>query len=85
MLIAERPIRVAMAAASLAACGAWAQDDSDLQKKLSSPIADIVTLRVRPVGFVPMNFVVGAGYNVIRPDNASDWFVRLQINFVLPK
>jgi len=40
---------------------------------------------VKPQGFVPMNIVVGAGYNVMRPDYASDWFLRLQVNFILPK
>lgn len=46
------------------------------------PLGVSYSLLVRPEGFVPMNFVVGAGYNVIRPDNASDWFVRFQVNFV---
>jgi len=39
----------------------------------------------KPESFVSMDFVVGAGYNVIRPDNASDGFVRFQANFILPK
>lgn len=63
---------------------------ADWEQKRSSqrwtvPLGVSYSLLVRPEGFVPMNFVVGAGYNVIRPDNASDWFVRFQINFVLPK
>ena len=63
---------------------------ADWEQKRSSqrwtvPLGVSYSLLVRPEGFVPMNFVVGAGYNVIRPDNASDWFVRFQVNFVLPK
>jgi len=63
---------------------------ADWEQKRSSqrwtvPLGASYSLLVRPEGFVPMNFVVGAGYNVIRPDNASDWFVRFQVNFVLPK
>jgi hypothetical protein len=49
------------------------------------PLGVSYSLLVRPEGFVPMNFIVGAGYNVIRPDNSSDWFVRFQVNFILPK
>jgi len=63
---------------------------ADWEQKRSSqrwtvPLGVSYSLLVRPEGFVPMNFVVGAGYNVIRPDNSSDWFVRFQVNFVLPK
>lgn len=63
---------------------------ADWEQKRSSqrwtvPLGVSYSLLVRPERFVPMNFVVGAGYNVIRPDNASDWFVRFQVNFVLPK
>lgn len=49
------------------------------------PLGVSYSLLVKPESFVPMDFVVGAGYNVIRPDNASDWFVRFQVNFILPK
>jgi len=49
------------------------------------PLGVSYSLLVKPGSFVPMDFVVGAGYNVIRPDSASDWFVRFQVNFILPK
>lgn len=39
----------------------------------------------RPEGFVPVNYIVGAGYNVVRPDTAGTWFLRAQINFVIPQ
>ncbi|MDM0024815.1 hypothetical protein [Variovorax saccharolyticus] len=61
----------------------WEQTRSS--QRWTVPLGVSYSLLVRPEGFVPMNFVVGAGYNVIRPDNASDWFVRFQVNFVLPK
>lgn len=37
----------------------------------------------RPANFVPVNTLVGAGYNVVRPDRAGTWFVRFQLNFIL--
>lgn len=49
------------------------------------PLGVSYSLLVKPESFVPMDFVVGAGYNVMRPDSASDWFVRFQVNFILPK
>lgn len=49
------------------------------------PIGASYTLLVKPADFVPMNWVVGAGYNVIRPDGSADWILRLQVNFVLSK
>lgn len=39
----------------------------------------------RPANFVPINTLVGVGYNVVRPDSAGTWFVRFQVNFILPK
>lgn len=33
----------------------------------------------------PVNYVVGAGYNVVHPDNAGTWFLRLQMTFIFPK
>jgi hypothetical protein len=39
----------------------------------------------RPANFVPVNAIVGAGYNVVRPDRTGTWFVRFQLNFILPK
>jgi hypothetical protein len=39
----------------------------------------------RPADFVPVNTIVGAGYNVVRPDRAGTWFVRFQLDFILPR
>ena len=39
----------------------------------------------RPPDFMPVNTIVGAGYNVVRPDRACTWFLRFQVNFILPK
>lgn len=38
----------------------------------------------RPPNFVPINTLIGGGYNVMRPDGAGTWFVRFQLNFILP-
>lgn len=37
----------------------------------------------RPASFVPVNTVIGAGYNVVRTDRSGTWFVRFQLNFIL--
>ena len=39
----------------------------------------------RPRDAIPINTSVGIGYNVLRPDQAGTWFVRFQINVILPK
>jgi hypothetical protein len=33
----------------------------------------------------PVNVIAGFGRNVVRPDNAGDWYFRLQVNFVFSK
>jgi hypothetical protein len=43
------------------------------------------SILTRPAGMAPVNFILGGGYNVIRPDNAGNWFVRFQVNFVFLK
>jgi len=60
-------------------------DEKRSSQRWTVPLGVSYSLLVKPETFVPMNFVAGAGYNVIRPDNASDWFVRFQVNFILPK
>jgi len=60
-------------------------DEKRSSQRWTVPLGVSYSLLVRPEGFVPMNFVIGAGYNVIRPDNSSDWFLRFQVNFILPK
>ncbi|KAF0811986.1 hypothetical protein IGB42_03528 [Andreprevotia sp. IGB-42] len=49
------------------------------------PVGGSVSGLTKPHGFVPVNYVLGAGYNAIRPDSAGDWFFRFQVNFILPK
>lgn len=39
----------------------------------------------RPPDFMPVNTIVGAGYNVVRPERAGTWFLRFQVNFILPR
>jgi hypothetical protein len=36
-------------------------------------------------GKLPVNMQVGAYYNVVRPDNAANWQVRAQVQFMFPK
>jgi hypothetical protein len=36
-------------------------------------------------GPLPVNMQMGAYYNVVRPDNAADWQLRLQMMFMFPK
>ncbi len=50
------------------------------------PLGATYSILTRP-GWIatPVNYVFGGGYNVVRPDDASPWFVRFQVNFVFPK
>jgi len=34
---------------------------------------------------VPVNYIIGMGRNVVRPDFAGDWYFRFQANFILNK
>jgi hypothetical protein len=61
----------------------WKEDRSS--QRWTVPLGMSYSILTRPAGMGPVNFILGAGYNVIRPDNAADWFVRFQVNFVLPK
>jgi hypothetical protein len=54
-------------------------------QKWTVPLGVSLQALTRPQGFVPVNYIAGAGYNVIRPDTGGDWFVRFQVNFILPK
>jgi hypothetical protein len=38
--------------------------------------------RVMKIGRLPVNFLVGAYYNVIRPTNGADWQLRTQVTFI---
>lgn len=49
------------------------------------PLGLSLSILTKPKNFVPMNITIGAGYNVIKPSYAADWFARFQVTFVLPK
>jgi hypothetical protein len=38
----------------------------------------------RPRDTVQLNAMVGAGYNLVRPEHAASWFLRFQLNLILP-
>ena len=61
----------------------WKEDRAS--QRWTVPLGISFSRLVKPEGFVPMNLVAGAGYNVVRPDLAARWFLRLQVNFILPK
>jgi hypothetical protein len=41
--------------------------------------------RLGKLGALPVNTQVAAFYNAARPDNAADWQLRVQIQFLFPK
>ncbi|RJG05736.1 hypothetical protein D3870_06630 [Noviherbaspirillum cavernae] len=61
----------------------WKEDRSS--QRWTVPLGVTYSILTRPKGMQPVNFVFGGGYNVIRPDDASNWFVRFQVNFIFPK
>lgn len=61
----------------------WQEDRSS--QRWTVPLGVTYSTLTKPAGFVPVNYIAGAGYNVIRPDAAGTWFVRMQVNFILPK
>jgi hypothetical protein len=62
--------------------GDWKQDS---RNRWTVPLGATYSILTKPAGFVPVNYIMGGGYNVVRPDFAGDWFFRFQVNFVLPK
>jgi len=60
----------------------WKQDSSN---RWTVPLGATYSILTKPAGFVPVNYIFGGGYNVVRPDFTGDWFVRLQANFILTK
>ena len=60
----------------------WKQHGDD---RWTVPIGATWSALTKPAGFVPVNYVMGGGYNVVRPDRAGTWFLRFQASFVLPK
>jgi len=38
----------------------------------------------RPRDTMPVNAMIGAGYNLVRPERVGTWFLRFQVNVILP-
>lgn len=60
----------------------WKHNSSN---RWTVPLGATYSILTKPAGFVPVNYIMGGGYNVVRPDLAGNWFFRFQVNFVLPK
>ena len=60
----------------------WKEDSHN---RWTVPLGATYSILTKPLGFVPVNYIMGGGYNVVRPDLAGNWFVRFQVNFVVPK
>jgi len=58
----------------------WEQTDDD---RWTLPLGATVSYLLL-VSNLPMQLHAGAGVNVVKPDDAADWFLRLQASFVLP-
>jgi hypothetical protein len=41
--------------------------------------------QIIPIAKVPVNFLLGAYYNVVKPDNGPEWSIRFQIALLFPK
>jgi hypothetical protein len=41
--------------------------------------------QIIPIHKVPVNFLLGAYYNIVKPDNGPDWSIRFQIALLFPK
>jgi hypothetical protein len=50
--------------------------------KWTVPVGGGVGRVVKVFGKLPVNFMVGAYYNVIRPDLGADWQLRTQVTFI---
>jgi hypothetical protein len=61
----------------------WKEDRSS--QRWTVPLGLSYSILTKPAGMSPVNLIFGGGYNVIRPDEAANWFVRFQVNFVFPK
>ncbi len=59
----------------------WDESRSDQRWTVSLGVG--LSILTKPQGFVPISYIVGV--NVIRPDTTGDWFIRVQVNFILPK
>ena len=61
----------------------WEEDRSS--QRWTVPLGATYSILTKPAGFVPVNYIFGGGYNIIHPDNVGTWFLRFQVNFILPK
>lgn len=61
----------------------WKEDRSS--QRWTVPLGISYSVLTKPKGMGPINYIFGGGYNVIRPDDAGDWFLRLQVNLVFAK
>jgi hypothetical protein len=59
----------------------WKADGDD---RWTVPLGGGVGKLVR-LGKLPVNASVGAYYNVVRPDNAAEWQLRIRIQFLFPR
>jgi hypothetical protein len=41
--------------------------------------------KIVKLGKLPLNVQLSAYYNVVTPDNAADWQLRFQFQFLFPK
>jgi len=60
----------------------WKADSSN---RWTVPLGATYSILTKPAGFVPVNYIIGMGRNVVRPDFAGDWYFRFQANFILNK
>jgi hypothetical protein len=58
---------------------------ADSGERWTVPLGLSYSILTRPAGMVPINHILGGGYNVVRPSNAGEWFLRFQVNFVFLK
>jgi len=58
---------------------------ADSGEKWTVPIGLQVS-KIMPIGKLPINWILGAYYNIEKPDNLGpDWTLRFQVNFMFPK
>jgi hypothetical protein len=49
------------------------------------PIGLTYSTLIRRPGSMPMNIIIGGGYNVVSPSGGGDWLIRLQVNLIFSK
>jgi len=58
--------------------------DAESDQRWTLPLGLTLSYLLKKPGWVPLNFIGGGGVYAVRPDDAADWFLRAQINVVLP-